>query len=107
MSIFINVQISESFGFCTVMLTGYTSTHLTGPFSFQVFLNDKKVPFKQIHVSDQNYSLTGENLGAIIFRNPKTSGKIRGFQLRQRIKSYHFAEKKHVLPLENKFTNVK
>ena len=46
MSIFINVQISDSFGFCTIMLTGYISTHLTGPFSFQVFLNDKKVPFR-------------------------------------------------------------
>ena len=33
-------------------------------------------PFNQIHVSDQNYSLTGENLGAMIFRNPKTSEKV-------------------------------
>ena len=52
MSVFINVQISDSFGFCTVMLTGYTSTHLMGPFSFQVFLNDKKMHQHETFQSD-------------------------------------------------------
>ena len=63
-------------------------------------------PFKKIHVSEQNYSLTGENWGAIIFQNPKTLTEFEDFSWGEELSATTLA-KKNVLSLENKFTHVK